>query len=240
MVEFVFNSGRNGWTEEMIENFRRLSWRYCILYEEQYGASACVIILHNLTHLPHSLDDIHRFSAPDNFWCFEFERAVKRYVKQSTGSNRKHIEKSFARRESQREFLKFQQDLNLISSQRPRVTWAKNKEKVTASSLDGAKYLLKVCSGGPLANKANQGVLIGAGLLHVMMHQERQTVLEYILEKVGAEDLDEAVESFRSAYLPMHCEPMGGKPYRKGCFVAAVQGGAEIFLQIQNFFFGEN
>ena len=125
MVEFVFNSGRNGWTEEMIENFRHLSWRYCILYEEQYGAGACVINLHNLTHLP---DDIHRFSAPDNFWCFEFERAVKRYVKQS--SNRKHIEKSFARRESQREFLKFQQDLNLISSQRPRVTWAKDKEKV--------------------------------------------------------------------------------------------------------------
>jgi len=124
MVEFVFNSGRNGLTEEMIENFRRLSWRYCILYE-QYGAGACVINLHNLTHLP---EDIHRFSASDNFWCFEFERAVKHYMKQS--SNRKHIEKSFARRESQREFLKFQQDLNLISSQRPRVTRAKEKEKV--------------------------------------------------------------------------------------------------------------
>ena len=60
--------------------------------------------------------------------------------------------------------------------------------------------------------------------------QERQTVLEY-LENVGADDLDEAVESFRSAYLPMHCKPMGVKLYRKGCFVAAVQGGAEIFLQ---------
>lgn len=123
MVEFFFNSGRNGWTEEMIESFRRLSWRYCILYGEHYGAGARVINLHNLTHLP---DDIQRFSAPDNFWCFEFERAVKRYVKQSR--NRKHIEKSFACRESQREFLKFQQDLNLISSQKPRVTWAKDKE----------------------------------------------------------------------------------------------------------------
>ena len=63
----------------------------------QYGVNACVINLHNLTHLP---EDIERFSAPDNFWCFEFEfeRAVKRYVQQS--SNKKHIEKSFARRES--------------------------------------------------------------------------------------------------------------------------------------------
>ena len=51
MVEFVFNSGRNGWTEEMIENFRRLFWRYWILYEEQYGAGACVINLHNLDTL---------------------------------------------------------------------------------------------------------------------------------------------------------------------------------------------
>ena len=73
-------------------------------------------------------EDIQRFSAPDNFWCFEFERAVKRYVQQS--SNKKHIEKSFARRESQREFLNFQQDLKLISSERCRFTWAKDKEKV--------------------------------------------------------------------------------------------------------------
>ena len=91
----------------------------------QYGANACVINLHNLTHLP---EDIQRFSAPDNFWCFEFERAVKRYVQQS--SNKKHFEKSFARRESQREFLNFQQDLKLISSERCRFTWAKDKKVI--------------------------------------------------------------------------------------------------------------
>lgn len=126
MVEFIFNSGRNGWTDEMIENFRCLAYRYCILCEEQYGANACVINLHNLTHFP---DDILRFSAPDNFRCFQFERAVKGYVKQS--SNKKHIEKSFPRRECQREFLKFQPDLKLISSERTRMTWARDKEKVT-------------------------------------------------------------------------------------------------------------
>lgn len=125
MMEYVFHSGRSGWTDEMIANFRNLVWRYCINYEEQYGPSACVMNLHNLTHLP---DDIVRFSAPDNYWCFGFERAVKRYVQQS--SNRKHIEKSFARREMQREFLKFQQDFQLISSAKERKTWKYDRKKV--------------------------------------------------------------------------------------------------------------
>lgn len=101
IVEFVFNCGQNGWTFEMIETFQKLCWRYCILVEETYGISECLITLHSLTHLP---EDITRFSSPDNFWCFQFERAVGRYVKQS--SNNKGIEKSFARRESQREFIK--------------------------------------------------------------------------------------------------------------------------------------
>lgn len=34
MVILVFNSGRNGWTKDMIENFSCLAWRYCILCEE--------------------------------------------------------------------------------------------------------------------------------------------------------------------------------------------------------------
>lgn len=107
--------------------------------------------------------------------------------------------------------------------------------KVTASSLEGAKYLLTLCSGGPLADKVNQGVLIGSGQIHIMSYQKRQTVLEY-LEHVTADDLSEAVEYFCSAFLPMHCKPLGGKLYRKGDFVSAVQEGAEVFLQIQDFY----
>ena len=80
--------------------------------------------LHNLTHLA---DDIQRFSAPDNYWCFAFEWAVKHYVKQS--SNKKHIEKSFARRESQREFLKFQQEI-VTSIRSESKTWTCDSEKV--------------------------------------------------------------------------------------------------------------
>lgn len=103
MVEFVFNAGRDGWTDDVIQKFQRLSWRYCIFMEEHFGTQAFVINLYNLIHFH---EDITRFSAPDNYWCTHFERAVSRYVRQS--SNRKHFrEKTFARKECQREFLKF-------------------------------------------------------------------------------------------------------------------------------------
>ena len=101
IVEFVFNSGLNGWTEEMMETFEKLCCRFSILVEETYGTAECSITLHSLVHLP---EDIVRFSLPDTFWCFQFERAVSWYVTQS--SNNKGIEKTFARKESQCEFIK--------------------------------------------------------------------------------------------------------------------------------------
>lgn len=101
IVECIFNSGLNGWSSEMITNFHHLCWRYCILVEEAYGTTECLMTLHTLTHIS---EDIERFSSPDNYWCFQYERAVGRYVKQS--SNKKGIEKTFARSESQREFIK--------------------------------------------------------------------------------------------------------------------------------------
>ena len=48
MVEFFFNAGRDGWTDDMIQKFQCLSWRYCIHMEEHFGTQACVINLHNL------------------------------------------------------------------------------------------------------------------------------------------------------------------------------------------------
>lgn len=45
-----------------------------------------------------------RFSHPDNYWCFAFERAVKRYV--TTNCNFINIECSYAKREARRELLK--------------------------------------------------------------------------------------------------------------------------------------
>jgi len=42
--------------------------------------------------------------------------------------------------------------------------------------------------------------------------------------------VDEAVGTFRSAFLPMHCKPVDGKFYRKQDYVAAIQQGAEVFF----------
>lgn len=124
LVEFVFNAGRDGWTEDMVQKVEHLSWRYCILMEEHYGTQACVINLHNLIHFH---EDISRFSAPDNYWCTHFERAVPRYVQQS--SNRKYLEKTFGRKESQREFLKFQSAVHPDAGRQSRSTKF-NREKV--------------------------------------------------------------------------------------------------------------
>ena len=61
---------------------------------------ACVITEHNLIHVA---KDIYRFSSPDNYWVFDLERAVKRYVNQST--NHRNIEKTYSDNETRREVL---------------------------------------------------------------------------------------------------------------------------------------
>ena len=96
-----FYSGRFGWTPEEISNSYKLSARFNILVEEFQGLNMCVVTNHNLLHIP---EDIKRFSSTDNFWCFPFERAVKKYTSRS--SNCKHIEVTYARAEARREFLK--------------------------------------------------------------------------------------------------------------------------------------
>ena len=70
--------------------------------EEVQGEKYCTISLHSLIHM---VDDIKRFSSPDNYWCYTFERAVHNYVEKT--SNKKHLELTFARSECRREVLKF-------------------------------------------------------------------------------------------------------------------------------------
>lgn len=102
ITEMVYSTQRKGWNDEDIDILERLILRHNILTEEVEGIKSCVITLHNLLHLP---TDIRRFSSPDNYWCYVFERAVKNYVKRS--SNCKNLEYTFARGECRREFLKF-------------------------------------------------------------------------------------------------------------------------------------
>ena len=68
MTQMVFNCCRlRGWREEDIELFHNVAWRHNIMVEETFGLDACVVTEHNLVHV---LDDIYRFSSPDNYWVF--------------------------------------------------------------------------------------------------------------------------------------------------------------------------
>ena len=102
ITELVFSCGRSGFTRDTLQLLYNLIWRHKILTEEVEGGQSCVISVHNLLHLP---EDIERFSSPDNYWCFVFERAVHTYVERS--SNKKNLEATFAKAESRRELLKF-------------------------------------------------------------------------------------------------------------------------------------
>ena len=96
MTELVFHK-RDGWSHEDVHLFENLAHRYNILIEENRSVTSCVVTAHNLIQIS---DDATRFSHPDNYWCFAFEREVKRYV--TTKCNFKSI----AKREACRELLK--------------------------------------------------------------------------------------------------------------------------------------
>ena len=100
MTELVFRQ-REVWEHSDAALFGRMAKRFVILIEENYGIQSCLVTAHNLQHVE---EDVWRFSHPDNYWCFSFERAVKRYVAHT--SNFKNPECSFAKRESLREMLK--------------------------------------------------------------------------------------------------------------------------------------
>jgi len=102
ITELVFGPGRAGFTEEMIDLLQHLILRHNVLTEEVLGLDKCVVTVHNLLHMT---EDIDRFSAPDNYWCYCFERAVCKYVHRS--SNKRNIECTYAKAECRREFLKF-------------------------------------------------------------------------------------------------------------------------------------
>lgn len=88
LVEFVQNHARNGWSEEYAQTFHEITLRCAVLLEERKGPTKCVIIVHNLLHFK---DDITRFSGLDNYSCWTKETAVKRYVRQSSNSQKHRV-----------------------------------------------------------------------------------------------------------------------------------------------------
>ena len=105
LEEFVCNHARNGWSEEDEQTFHEMALQYAVLLEERRGPTACVIIVHNLLHFK---DDIRKFSGLDNYSCWTKERAVRRYIKQS--SNCKNIACTFASSEARLQFIKMRKE----------------------------------------------------------------------------------------------------------------------------------
>ena len=110
-----------------------LYFRFVILLEEWVSPNQCTITAHNLLHIK---DDIKRFGHPDNYWCWFFERCVKKYIKIS--QNHKNIECSFANAESRREVLKFHNEV----VKKKNVAHLDNEEEVSFNqpSLNGLVF----------------------------------------------------------------------------------------------------
>ena len=107
IVEFLYCQGRNRWTVDSAAVFQQIVLRYNISLEESQGLRACHLVNHNLTH-------ILNFGTPDNYWCYNFERAVQRYV--TISNNHKNIEVTFARTELRGDILKVRSSLKIQES----------------------------------------------------------------------------------------------------------------------------
>ena len=112
IVEFLYYQGRNGWNLNSAIDFKGMCLRYNILLEERYGLSSCHLVNHLLTHIH---EDAMNFGSPDNYWCYDFVRAVARYI--SISNNHKNIELTFARAELRREILKVRESIKSRSNE---------------------------------------------------------------------------------------------------------------------------
>ena len=217
MVAMVFNCCRaHGWTYRDIELFSKLAWRHNIMVEEVFGLEACVITEHNLIHVA---DDIFHFSSPDNYWVFDLERAVKRYVNQST--NHRNIEKTYSDNETRREVLQ-----NLDISRK-----GKNATVLTQKEIDSAIKMRQVSSlskGNYLIAQAHDsltdiqgGILIGSenkGFQEISESQ-RHEIFQDIRDR-GAEieycSLPSATKRCKSFLKPGKETGVPAMVYRKG------------------------
>ena len=109
LLKLHFNSGRDGWDDQMIEMHKVLAKRINVKIEETQGLDMCTISVQNLLH---GHEDILNFPATDNYWCAVFERAVKDYVKRS--NNCKGVEGTYAKAEARREYLKSLQEEEIL------------------------------------------------------------------------------------------------------------------------------
>jgi len=97
--------------------------------------------------------------------------------------------------------------------------------QVYASSLENARRLY-------LENKddyeISNGILIGAPHFHLLTNEDKNAVEDQVQCNV------EAVETFRSVFMPLHCSP-NGKLYRKGDCIIALSDGSGVIAKVENF-----
>lgn len=225
MTEMTFNK-RNGWSHDDVVLFEKLAKRYIILLEEQRGVTACRVTVHNLLHIP---GDALRFSHPDNYWCFPFERAVKRYIGHT--SNFKNKECSFAQRESYRELLK------LLSSKLgvyDVTNYTIDLKKMCTKSLEVAKKISNMVS-GEQANSYIEGVLVG-GMARNQVHLSQQDIqlIQVTTNSLAPSVIAEIAWSFRSLWKPRQTPQ--GMLYRVGEQAMFTMDGVDQCCQITDFF----
>lgn len=107
---------------------------------------------------------------------------------------------------------------------------------MTASSLESAKDLVKVCACSRDATQANNGVLIGKGEIEQLQRDAGRAIHSYN----NSIQTPEVAYLFRSAYLPLHNEGAGGTLYRTGDDIIGLQGHQEICLKIIKFYLVEH
>ena len=74
ITQLLFNN-RDGLSKDYLGILKQICSRRAILLEEQVGKKECVITSHETLHI---YEDILRFGHSDNYWCYSFERAVKK------------------------------------------------------------------------------------------------------------------------------------------------------------------
>lgn len=105
--------------------------------------------------------------------------------------------------------------------------------QAVASSLEGAKHLVKLCQNSEDTTKVNQGILIGSGRPYHLSNTERDDIKEYFSDLEQC-DIGEVAERYRSAFLRMHQIAVGGKLYRSGDIIIAKQQNTDVCLRISD------
>ena len=188
---------RVGWSENNIERLCSLTWKHAVTAEEYYGLHFCS---ENLEYSTHIASDIRRHSSPDNYSCELYERAIRSHKLQK--HNAKGLEKTYAERESIKQFLKIYQRKNGPLSDygegRPYcsdVHAALDKGEpifLHESSIQAASALIEdlVRTEIPQVQQAlSNGVAVGKVKHHIISDQQQRDIRKHFCEETPDADV---------------------------------------------------